>query len=946
MDDDDTRHRAGSTCSSRSRDSVSSWTLLNAQGSDSEMPLNAVDKASDSGSLEFEAVAMNNEEEENGSIVDDSEDDDEVAEEAEEADEDLDSTLSAEEGAILRDQPLLDSDDDDDIDRVPSDEEVEDDDDDDEHDDDEVEDDEHADDEVVDEEHADDEVVDDEHADDEVENEEEDDDMSIVDENEGLEDPAARMYVDTAQVTRLLDALSAHRSTGCQSDDLPVNFVSMCSNRVKNYMHRSNSRLNSKLTILLVIVTAIVTGVGIGHFIGTTHSWLKRNRLANEQLGQMKELQDNLVSCLGKLENSDARTCWGRPDLQYQATSAPNRLEGTCDAIEKPSCRANLVKCEQQLYDAKTDYWRKSAVHRYIMHSATQHQHLRRNNGSDHAATLLWRATRRLRRAERQLDAVQQRLRHQTAELNMQRAVSQRLMTMETAFKQHITQAHGDKERTMQALREASENVRHLQESLGSCRRDLGKKSTHTPPPSLDDIFGHLAGSNISETLTAYLDLARRVRLMPDSVWKFGEQNGQIVVDQLEQIRHVFDRLQSAARERLGDLKTLATANDLSEYYDGARALSVQMGTALTRVWRETREVAQTVVRDFTDDHTRDQIVAIVRDLGRSAERLQAEVEESLPAVVQDGWTRISARIQSTFDRILSFDATEDEEAAPSMEQTPRPTPADQQTCEGLRQLGRALDKAKLGDIVGKQHARRFIDARLFHFPCTLPSVGHLHFLACQKCWWMSDCIGLADPSRCDWEDWQRSYRLDAQRLYRDHPRVLRVLVDVLHWQSSGPSSFDAEPPCLVRDNRGYCEAVVNRPSTEFDVPQAAPSTDWLFNRDVIRRSERQMEERAEWQFKRSATRDDQRRQLRTGYEQAEWLFQRGKERAHQRRDHSRKQSDDEEERGWFDRLLKREKGDRKEHKDAKRQQHRREKPRQQHHFRHQSMFGGPSFEV
>lgn len=74
------------------------------------------------------------------------------------------------------------------------------------------------------------------------------------------------------------------------------------------------------------------------------------------------------------------------------------------------------------------------------------------------------------------------------------------------------------------------------------------------------------------------------------------------------QIRHVFDDLRSAARERLKDLKSLAKSKDLTDYYDGARALSVQVGTALTRVWRETREVAQTVVHDFTDDYTREQV--------------------------------------------------------------------------------------------------------------------------------------------------------------------------------------------------------------------------------------------------------------------------------------------------------------------------------------------------
>lgn len=201
----------------------------------------------------------------------------------------------------------------------------------------------------------------------------------------------------------------------------------------------------------------------------------------------------------------------------------------------------------------------------------------------------------------------------------------------------------------------------------------------------------------------------------------------------------------------------------------------------------------------------------MVRDLGRSAERLRAEVEESLPESIQEGWTAISARIQSTFDSILSFDRTEEEEGAScekmenmkNMKQTPRPTPDDQRTCEGLRQFARALDNARLGNIIGKHPARRFIDDRLFNFPCTLPSVAQLHFVACQKCWWMADCVGLADPSRCDWEDWQRSYRLDVQRLYRNHPEVLRVLVDVLRWQPPRPSSIDDEPPCLLKDDQG-----------------------------------------------------------------------------------------------------------------------------------------------
>lgn len=49
-------------------------------------------------------------------------------------------------------------------------------------------------------------------------------------------------------------------------------------------------------------------------------------------------------------------------------------------------------------------------------------------------------------------------------------------------------------------------------------------------------MFGNLMRSNISETLTAYLDLAYRMKLTPDDLWAFGEHNGQIVIDQLEQV--------------------------------------------------------------------------------------------------------------------------------------------------------------------------------------------------------------------------------------------------------------------------------------------------------------------------------------------------------------------------------------------------------------------------
>lgn len=151
-------------------------------------------------------------------------------------------------------------------------------------------------------------------------------------------------------------------------------------------------------------------------------------------------------------------------------------------------------------------------------------------------------------------------------------------------------------------------------------------------------------------------------------------------------------------------------------------------------------------------------------------------------------------------------------------------------------------------------------------------------------------------------------------------------------------------------------------PSSDFDGRPPSPPTDWLFSREGLRLAEHQMEERAEWQFHRSAGRDEERRKLRNGYERAEWLFKRGRERAQQRRDQSRKQADDnddnddddkknkENERGWFDNLMKRDrhaKADRKDkdHKESRRHQQRRDKPRH-HQFRQQSVFGGVYFDL
>jgi hypothetical protein len=133
----------------------------------------------------------------------------------------------------------------------------------------------------------------------------------------------------------------------------------------------------------------------------------------------------------------------------------------------------------------------------------------------------------------------------------------------------------------------------------------------------------------------------------------------------------------------------------------------------------------------------------------------------------------------------------------------------------------------------------------------------------------------------------------------------------------------------------------VEHPSADVDGRPLASSTDWLFGRDAVRRAEHLMEERAEWQFQRSAARDDQRRKLRSGYEQTDWLFRRSKERAEQRHAHGNKDADNA---SWFDGLFKPKKHDRKHHKEGRRQQQR-EKTRHHHHVRHNSMFGGAMFE-
>lgn len=168
----------------------------------------------------------------------------------------------------------------------------------------------------------------------EVEEEEEESEFAHVSEDSELESGVfgqlrqGHYVIDQEKLHRLFDALShssqassegspsqqrpaptpaqANNGEGVDySEELPVNWVQRYSTRLSNYIHRGNDGLNWKLSLLLTLASAMVVGLGIGHFMGSTHSWLRRHRAAKAQVEQLRSLQDSLLGCLRRAETAE-----------------------------------------------------------------------------------------------------------------------------------------------------------------------------------------------------------------------------------------------------------------------------------------------------------------------------------------------------------------------------------------------------------------------------------------------------------------------------------------------------------------------------------------------------------------------------------------------------------------------------------------------------------------
>ncbi len=123
--------------------------------------------------------------------------------------------------------------------------------------------------------------------------------------------------------------------------------------------------------------------------------------------------------------------------------------------------------------------------------------------------------------------------------------------------------------------------------------------------------------------------------------------------------------------------------------------------------------------------------------------------------------------------------------------------------CNRLNAFANALDRTHFANIIGRASSRIYIDDRLRAIGCTdQPSSQQLHYIDCQKCWWTSDCTTIAHPTiECDWEPWQRSYRLSARRFLADHPLVRSVMTDELQWTPTSPTLARGYPLCATNGN-------------------------------------------------------------------------------------------------------------------------------------------------
>ncbi|XP_022103014.1 uncharacterized protein LOC110985887 [Acanthaster planci] len=121
-----------------------------------------------------------------------------------------------------------------------------------------------------------------------------------------------------------LDSVS--NFTDISEDCLPANMmIQSQKSGVKQYRHRRDDGLNTRLDWLVAMVLLAGLALGIGHYIGSTQEMAHQHSINTGQVQRLRELQDDLVTCLDRSSGIDSRITTERSSPALQAVKL---LEG------------------------------------------------------------------------------------------------------------------------------------------------------------------------------------------------------------------------------------------------------------------------------------------------------------------------------------------------------------------------------------------------------------------------------------------------------------------------------------------------------------------------------------------------------------------------------------------------------------------------------------------
>ncbi|XP_038071857.1 uncharacterized protein LOC119740583 [Patiria miniata] len=143
-----------------------------------------------------------------------------------------------------------------------------------------------------------------------------------------------------------LDSVS--NFTDISEDCLPANMmIQSQKSGVRQYRHRRDEGLNTRLDWLVAMVLLAGLALGIGHFIGSTQEMAHQHSINTGQVQRLRELQDDLVTCLDRSSGIDSRITTEKSSPALQAVKL---LEGLNSKMKEEGLDTSHL-LEQQVGD-------------------------------------------------------------------------------------------------------------------------------------------------------------------------------------------------------------------------------------------------------------------------------------------------------------------------------------------------------------------------------------------------------------------------------------------------------------------------------------------------------------------------------------------------------------------------------------------------------------------